>query len=316
VTRLRLNSASATPVYQQIVEQVRYLIESGTLAAGERLPPTRLLAQNLGVNRNTVAKAYGLLRERGLIDSRGAAGTVVAADAAPVAAANARDAARALLTDPVRAALDLGIEPEEVGRLALNLALRAASAEITVVFAECNHERAIAFATELTQRLQVDVAPSLITELDERAADCDVLVTTFFHLAEVQRWQQGRARRLETVAIVVAPHLQTLTRVAALPATARVGVRYTTEHQAVQVRDWLAEASQAEVIVLPEGEDAAAGSPALDVLVVPQEHPELAQGAPSSTEVIEFGGVLDEGSVRMLDDLLSEVRARERRRSG
>ncbi|MGB7448087.1 MAG: GntR family transcriptional regulator, partial [Ornithinimicrobium sp.] len=156
MTRLRLNSASATPVYQQIVEQVRYLIESGTIAAGERLPPARLLAQNLGVNRNTVAKAYGLLRERGLIDTRGAAGTVVTADAAPMAAASAREAARALLTDPVRAALDLGIEPEEVGRLALNLALRAGSAGVEVVFAECNHERATAFATELTGRLQVN----------------------------------------------------------------------------------------------------------------------------------------------------------------
>ncbi|MGB7447852.1 MAG: hypothetical protein WA892_01875, partial [Ornithinimicrobium sp.] len=148
------------------------------------------------------------------------------------------------------------------------------------------------------------------------ACDCDVLVTTFFHLAEVQRWQQGRARPFETVAIVVAPHLQTLTRVAALPATARVGVRYTTEHQAVQVRDWLAEASPAEVSVLTEYDDAAARSAALDVLVVPQEHPELAEGAPFGTEVIEFGGVLDEGSVRMLDDLLTDVRGRERGSSG
>ena len=124
MTRLRLNSASATPVYQQIVQQVRHLIESGVLRAGERLPSSRLLAQNLGVNRNTVAKAYGLLREHGLIETRGAAGTVVTADAAPVAAASAHDAARAVLAEPVRAALDLGIEPEEVARLALNLALR------------------------------------------------------------------------------------------------------------------------------------------------------------------------------------------------
>ncbi len=65
MSELSVDSASATPVYRQIVEQIRYLVEGGGLRPGDRLPPVRQLADNLGVNRNTVAKAYAMLRELG-----------------------------------------------------------------------------------------------------------------------------------------------------------------------------------------------------------------------------------------------------------
>lgn len=305
---VQVNSTSATPVYQQIVEQIRYLIEAGHLQTGERLPSARLLAENLHVNRNTVAKAYGMLRDIGLITTHGAAGTVVTGAAVSESEATRREQARTLLAEPVRAVVELGVSPEEVGHLALNLALQAGGAQPGVVFVECNEERATAFAKELSERLSLEVTPSLITELDERAADCDVLVTTFFHLAEVRRWVLGTGRHVETVAIVVAPHLQTLMTIATLPAGARVGVRYTTEHQAEQVRDWLAEAGSGSASVILARDEQV--PPDLDVLVVPQEHPELADGAAPRTRVIEFGGVLDEGSVRTLDEVLGDVRAR------
>jgi DNA-binding transcriptional regulator YhcF (GntR family) len=305
---VRVSSTSATPVYQQIVEQIRYMIEAGHLQTGERLPSARLLAENLHVNRNTVAKAYGMLRDMRLIETQGAAGTIVTAEAISASEASQRDQARALLSDSVRAVVELGIPPEEIGHLALNLALQASSEQLGVVFAECNEERAIAFAKELSERLQITVTPSLITELDEKAVDCDVLITTFFHLAEVRRWVRGTGRHIETAAVVVAPHIQVLMTIAMLPKDARVGVHYTTEHQAEQVRDWLADAGTENVMVIPASSDEIPAD--LDVLVVPQEHPELGHGAAAGTRVIEFGGVLDEGSIRTLDEVLSDVRQR------
>lgn len=305
---VRVNSTSATPVYQQIVEQIRYLIEAGHLQQGERLPSARQLAENLHVNRNTVAKAYGMLRDMRLIAAQGAAGTIVTAEALSDSESDQRGRARALLTEPIRAAVELGLAPDEVGHIALNLALQAGSEQLSVVFAECNEERATAFAKELSERLQVNISPSLITELDDKAADCDVLVTTFFHLAEVRRWVRGTGRHIETAAIVVAPHIQTLMTIATLPRDARVGVRYTTDHQAEQVRDWLADAGSKHATIIPPMSDDIPAD--LDVLVVPHEHPELGQGVAESTRVIEFGGVLDEGSVRTLDEVLSDVRQR------
>jgi GntR family transcriptional regulator len=307
VSSLRVDSGSTTPVYHQVVQQVRFLIESGQIRQGERLPSARLLAQNLGVNRNTVAKAYGLLRDGGLIETRGAAGTVVTAAAVAAPAAAVREEAQELLAEPVRAALALGLTPDEIGHLALNLGLQSASPDVRVVFAECNDERATSFAKEIAERLHVGVEPCLIAELDAVARDCDLLVTTFFHLAEVRRWAREAALPVETVAVVVAPHVQTLVVVAALPPTARVGVRYTTEHQGDQVRDWLADAGPAPVVVVPRSGPVPAD---LDLLVVPQEHPELADGAAPGTRVIEFGGVLDEGSVRTLEEVLGDLRRR------
>lgn len=305
---VRVSSTSATPVYQQIVEQIRYMIEAGHLETGERLPSARLLAENLRVNRNTVAKAYATLREMQLIVSNGAAGTVVKAKAVSDVDAAQRDKARELLLEPIRAAVELGLPPDEIGHLAVNLALQASSDQLRLVFVECNEERATAFAKELSERLKLNVSPSLIAELDEKAAECDVLVTTFFHLAEVRRWVRGAGRRIETVAVVVSPHIQTLMRIATLPKNARVGVHYSTEHQAEQVRDWLTDAGSRHVSVIPFRVDEIPSD--LDVLVVPAEHPELGDGAAPNTQVIEFGGVLDEGSIRMLDEVLSELRQR------
>lgn len=54
-------------VYQQIVEEYRRFIRLGVFGAGEKLPSVRALAKELGVNPNTVEKAYSALEEEGLV---------------------------------------------------------------------------------------------------------------------------------------------------------------------------------------------------------------------------------------------------------
>jgi DNA-binding transcriptional regulator YhcF (GntR family) len=76
--RLRIARTSATPPYEQIVEQVRTRIERGALAPGARLPTVRALAERVGLVPNTVAKAYRELEAAGLVEGRGRAGTFVA----------------------------------------------------------------------------------------------------------------------------------------------------------------------------------------------------------------------------------------------
>ena len=55
------------PVYAQIARQIRAAIASGGLAAGDLLPPVRTIASDLGVNLNTVARAYRLLEAEGFV---------------------------------------------------------------------------------------------------------------------------------------------------------------------------------------------------------------------------------------------------------
>jgi GntR family transcriptional regulator len=74
---IQLDDASATPKYQQIVDQVRRLVATGVLAAGAPLPSVRQLASDLGINVNTVLVAYRALEAENIVLVRRGARAVV-----------------------------------------------------------------------------------------------------------------------------------------------------------------------------------------------------------------------------------------------
>ena len=65
----QIDFKSGKPVYLQLVDQIRYAAASGTLRSGEPLPSIRPLAEELRVNRNTIAKAYAELESQGVIET-------------------------------------------------------------------------------------------------------------------------------------------------------------------------------------------------------------------------------------------------------
>ena len=81
--RLQLSFKSGKPVYLQIVDQVRSSAASGALKAGEPLPSIRPLAEELRVNRNTVAKAYAELESQGVIETIAGKGCFLRASTSP-----------------------------------------------------------------------------------------------------------------------------------------------------------------------------------------------------------------------------------------
>jgi GntR family transcriptional regulator len=66
---LQVDFKSGKPVYLQLVDQIRYAAASGGLRPGEALPSIRPLAEELRVNRNTIAKAYTELESQGIIET-------------------------------------------------------------------------------------------------------------------------------------------------------------------------------------------------------------------------------------------------------
>ncbi len=66
--QIRIDLSSATPVYRQIVDQIRTHAVDGVVRAGDVLPSVRRLAIDLGVHFNTVAEAYRALAEEGWIE--------------------------------------------------------------------------------------------------------------------------------------------------------------------------------------------------------------------------------------------------------
>ena len=82
--QLHISPKDGVPIYRQIVNQVKYLVGSGRLAPGEELPPIRVLAEQLVVNPNTVARAYAELEHAGIVTKRHGSGTYVSDNGSPL----------------------------------------------------------------------------------------------------------------------------------------------------------------------------------------------------------------------------------------
>ena len=83
--QLRISDQDGVPIYVQLMNQIKYLVASGRLKAGEQLPPVRKLAEQLLVNPNTVARAYRELESEGLVISRQGSGVFVSDGVSPLA---------------------------------------------------------------------------------------------------------------------------------------------------------------------------------------------------------------------------------------
>ena len=82
--RFHVNYQSGKAVYLQLVDQVRTAAAAGAVRPGAALPTIRALADQLRVNRNTVAKAYAELESQGVIESVAGKGCFVSANNSPL----------------------------------------------------------------------------------------------------------------------------------------------------------------------------------------------------------------------------------------
>lgn len=108
---IRLDPSRDLPLFTQIADAVRAEIAAGRVAAGERLPPAKDIAEALGVNLHTVLHAYQDLREEGLIDLRRGRGAIVTGAGTSLAALRSDIDA---LVSKARAA---GVTPETLSAL-------------------------------------------------------------------------------------------------------------------------------------------------------------------------------------------------------
>ncbi|MEZ0396548.1 MAG: GntR family transcriptional regulator [Anaerolineales bacterium] len=112
---LELDFRSGVPIYLQVVERIKEHIADGRLKPGDQLPTVRALAQELRVNFNTVARAYRILDEAGVISTQQGRGTYIL-DAPPpeVNEAIRRRAVQAVIRRALVEAERLGVSPDEV----------------------------------------------------------------------------------------------------------------------------------------------------------------------------------------------------------
>lgn len=104
---VKIDPASAIPLYEQVAAAVRRAIADGEAKPGERLPLAKDLATVLGVNTNTVLRALRLLQQEGLLELRRGRGITVAGTPE-------RGAVLHMVTELVRFARTQGYEPDEL----------------------------------------------------------------------------------------------------------------------------------------------------------------------------------------------------------
>jgi len=112
---LELDFRSGIPIYLQVVERIKERLAAGQLQPGDQLPTVRSLALELRVNFNTIARAYRIMDESGIISTQQGRGTYILEIPTPEVAESIRlealqDLTRRYLADAER----LGASPEEL----------------------------------------------------------------------------------------------------------------------------------------------------------------------------------------------------------
>jgi GntR family transcriptional regulator len=120
---IRIDPNRADPIYLQIIYAIKHQVATGRLKPGEQLPTVRMLATDLRINPNTVARAYETLDTEGVILTQRGRGTYVREHPDDVHLTRVRkDQLKAMMDTVVNNALSLGYPAEEI-RLAFEIEL-------------------------------------------------------------------------------------------------------------------------------------------------------------------------------------------------
>lgn len=220
---IRIEPHGQLPVYVQLKEQIKFLILSGELEPGARLPTAKQLGGFLHINRNTVLKAYRELVREGLIECRRGAGCTVLEQPAAISQ-SAFGRLLAVIDDAIEQASELGVGPDDFAALAYARAKQRqdVQAKRRLIFVECSPEGADALAHKIEEKLDLEVTAVVLRDLEqptpeveELLQDAEVIATTFFHIQELRELLPKTKKQL--VALSVKPHLDSLVEIAGIP---------------------------------------------------------------------------------------------------
>lgn len=295
------------------------LIRSGSLRAGDRLPPVRVLAGFLRVNRNTVAKVYAQLEQEGWLATTRGRGTFVreAVPAAPADADGDGAARLAPLADRLlQEAAARGLTEADVARLVRHRASALSTAGgPRVGFVECNPSDLAYFTRQLSARLGRPFRPVLLADLDREAPELDLVATTLFHVEEVR----ARLPRREVIGLMAAPDFRTLDEVAHLPPGSRIAlICATAEGVRSKERSIRAVGIPGSRLITATLQQPDRLRPVLRgagvVLASPKVLERIAEAIPPRARVIPFASVLGEGAVALLAERIRSWRPQDARR--
>ncbi len=300
---IRIDPCSDIPTYRQVIEQIASLVQSGELKAGDRLPPARELASQLGIARGTIAKAYEELARCAILDVTQGRGSFVSArqDVMP---AGRRERAVQLINAMVDELEAFRFSAREIRNMVdLILLEREEQFEnLHIAAVDCSPEALTLFGRQLGLLSRVDIKTILLDDLatgadpDRRLTEFDLVMTTAKHYSEVLGLAKGVRDKL--VQVIVSPGQETIVSLAGLKPPQSLGiVCQSAKFLAIIQRmlDDLGITNQvASLTGAPNEEELRAFVADKDVLIVPPGFGKLLSRplAPVIAEFTERGGRL------------------------
>ncbi len=242
---IELDRDSKIPFYIQIKEQIKQMIQEGLLTEGEQLPTERELSETLNISRNTVSTAYEELKREKIIDSSPGKGTFVAALDKPINMKipnNKREKYGTLFEDIINEALQEDLSLDDILSIFKEKLKekRKLLKRTKIAFVECNYEQLSYFTHRLELGIGVNIQSFLIDDIYKdiptffrQIKDIDFIVTTFFHLPEVEKIIQGKK---PVVAISLDPQIETMVRIARIKDNAPVSLVCISDRFAERVK--------------------------------------------------------------------------------
>jgi GntR family transcriptional regulator len=235
--RLELEKESGIPLYVQIKDQIRQLIRNGMLQPGDRLPPERDWAKEIGVSRNTVSMAFRELEGEGVLTVDQGRGTFVSdlpedrQHSGPES--SRKEQALELLDRMIDGCWELGFYGEQLsGLVSARIREREDSfRKARVLFIDCNEEQLHNFLRQFHELIQLDIIPFLLanftsgsTPVADLVQTMDLIITTATHFDEVSKTLEEKGLSIEVVPVAAQPRPESLVRLTRLTADQKVGL--------------------------------------------------------------------------------------------
>jgi len=310
---LRVAVDSPIPIRRQLAEQLKRVIANGGLARDQALPSIREMAGFLGINVNTVARVIEDLKRSGYVEARRGKGVFVSARPPARSTESLRER---LLRDVVIRAAAIGMTADDVAVGVLSLGeVRpdAVTEAVEVLLVECSPAELDFFAGEIEAQFPVRVDRVLYPDLAAavarrpRADRWAVAVTSFFHLAQVERRLGGL--EVPVIALLAEVHLETLHQLAQFPSGTRVGVTSVNLETAHTLEHSIANAGLPNITLV--GACPAEGAPLArlvrraDVMICSTAAADRVRHLAGSTvQVLVDDRALDQRAIKMLAAIL------------
>ncbi|AEJ19798.1 GntR family transcriptional regulator [Gracilinema caldarium] len=226
---ISIDKTSESPVYRQIIEQITRKLRSGELKPGDRLPTERELAEQLGIARGTVNRAYEELTRSQILESIPGRGSFISAQQ-DVAETSRKERAVALIAELIDTLRNLRFSYREI-RTLIELGILEKERmfeELSIAVVDCNPEALAVFRRQLnflttmplTLFLLDDLAAS--TEVEKKLATFDLVLTSARHYSEVLGMAPSIKDKLIQVAL--SPSQDTIIALATIKPGRKLGI--------------------------------------------------------------------------------------------